>query len=104
MLTEQTGTFCSLICSLFACLFVLADLPRAVLSLQCFRPARRWTSTATTANASAAPGCVTATTTARTTQMNRTVVSVPLFHYSTTVTIILADQHDLFMQTDVMQC
>lgn len=72
-------TFSSLICSLFACLFVCPCWPAVcAFLLQCSRPARRWTSTATTANASAAPGCVTATTTARTTRTNRTAVSTLL--------------------------
>lgn len=72
-------TFSSLICSLLACLFVCARWPAVCAFLpQCSRPVHRWTSTATTANASAAPGCVTATTTARTTRTNRTVVSTLL--------------------------
>lgn len=64
----------------YSCLLMF--FPPFFLHLQCFPPARRWTSTATTANVSAAPGCATETTTARTIQTNRTVVStLPLFYY-----------------------
>lgn len=61
------------------CLFVFSSWQTCCLGLvclQCFPPARPWTSTATTANVSAAPGCVTETMTARTTPTNRTVVSI----------------------------
>lgn len=61
---------------LFICLFPADTQWLSVLvCLQCFPPARHWTSTVTTANASVAPGCVTETTTARTTPTSRTAVS-----------------------------